>query len=321
MYGYIYLTENLINGKKYIGQHRCIEFDTKYYGSGVLLSKAIQKYGKEHFKVTVLCECFSEEELNEKERLFIAEHNAVESCNYYNIADGGSNANSFAGKSTDEMNEIVSRWRASMNNRSEEEKQKTYEQWLHSLNSVSEEELALRKQRQSEGSRRARANRTPEQEKERVDKILETRRNKSDEEKQATSQKHTDANNKMWEEMTPEKLAARTQKYKETRSKQTDDRKREISERARENTIKQLANRTEEELYQRSKKFSETWKNKSEEERAEYSKRCSERSTGRIWVTNGEKESPIKPEELDLYLSQGYIKGRKKTYASKNINK
>lgn len=243
MYGYIYLTENLINGKKYIGQHRCTEFDTKYYGSGVLLSKAIQKYGKEHFKVTVLCECFSEEE------------------------------------------------------------------------------LALRKQRQSEGSRRARANRTPEQEKERVDKILETRRNKSDEEKQATSQKHTDANNKMWKEMTPEKLAARTQKYKETRSKQTDDRKREISERARENTIKQLANRTEEELHQRSKKVSETWKNKSEEERSEYSKRCSERSTGRIWVTNGEKESPIKPEELDLYFLQGYIKGRKKTYASKNIIK
>lgn len=314
MYGYIYLTENLVNGKKYIGQHRRTEFDTTYYGSGVLLSKAIQKYGKEHFKVTVLCECFSEEELNEKERLFIAEHNAVESCNYYNIADGGSNANCLAGKSDDELKDIVSRWKESMNSRAEEDKQKTYEKWLHSLNSVSEEELALRKQRQSNGSRRARANRTPEQEKERVDKILESIRNRSDEEKQITSQKHTDANNKMWEQMTPEKLQERTRKYKETRSKQTEQRRNEISENARIKTLEHMSKMTEEEIRQRSIKFKETWQNKSEVEKAEFSRKCSERSKGRIWVTNGEKEISTLPDKLEFFLSQGYIRARKKSY-------
>lgn len=36
MYGYIYLTTNLINGKKYIGQHASPKFEPdKYIGSGV----------------------------------------------------------------------------------------------------------------------------------------------------------------------------------------------------------------------------------------------------------------------------------------------
>ena len=43
MYGYIYLTTNLINGKKYIGQHRSKEFDKSYFGSGVVLLKALEK--------------------------------------------------------------------------------------------------------------------------------------------------------------------------------------------------------------------------------------------------------------------------------------
>lgn len=34
MYGYIYVTTNLINGRKYIGQHAKPEFDESYYGIG-----------------------------------------------------------------------------------------------------------------------------------------------------------------------------------------------------------------------------------------------------------------------------------------------
>ena len=71
MYGYIYLTTNLINNKKYIGQHRASKFNMKYLGSGIHLTNAIKKYGKENFKLEVLCECFSEQELNEKEKYFI----------------------------------------------------------------------------------------------------------------------------------------------------------------------------------------------------------------------------------------------------------
>ena len=46
---YIYLTTNLINGKKYIGKHFGAICDS-YLGSGTLLQRAIAKYGKENFK-------------------------------------------------------------------------------------------------------------------------------------------------------------------------------------------------------------------------------------------------------------------------------
>ena len=46
MFGYIYKTTNLINNKIYIGQHKSEKFEpNKYIGSGVVLLKAINKYG------------------------------------------------------------------------------------------------------------------------------------------------------------------------------------------------------------------------------------------------------------------------------------
>lgn len=45
MYGYIYITTNLVNGKKYIGRHKSEVFDESYKGSGLLLSRSIDKYG------------------------------------------------------------------------------------------------------------------------------------------------------------------------------------------------------------------------------------------------------------------------------------
>lgn len=53
--GYVYKTVNTVNGKKYIGSklsrqgHSGKFFDPNYYGSGVDLNKAIDKYGKDKF--------------------------------------------------------------------------------------------------------------------------------------------------------------------------------------------------------------------------------------------------------------------------------
>lgn len=90
MYGYIYITTNLINGRQYIGQKKSPKFlGTKYLGSGKILYQAIDKYGRENFKVELLCECNSKEELNEKEIYYIAKYNAQNDSHFYNISKGG----------------------------------------------------------------------------------------------------------------------------------------------------------------------------------------------------------------------------------------
>lgn len=84
----VYLTTNLINGKKYIGKD---SLDKKsYLGSGKILKQAIKKYGKENFKKEVLCKCNSLIELEQIEKYLIAYYNADKDGKYYNITKGGS---------------------------------------------------------------------------------------------------------------------------------------------------------------------------------------------------------------------------------------
>lgn len=90
MYGYIYLIENMINNKKYIGKHVSSVFEPeRYIGSGKIFLEAVEKYGKDNFKCSLIEECFSEKELNEREIYWINFYNAVESDNFYNLSYGG----------------------------------------------------------------------------------------------------------------------------------------------------------------------------------------------------------------------------------------
>lgn len=93
MYGYIYLTTNLINGRMYIGQHTSLEFDPNYKGSGKLLKTAFCKYGWDNFSVKMLCPCFSQAELDNEEIFLISYFDAVRSKNYYNLQAGGQQGN------------------------------------------------------------------------------------------------------------------------------------------------------------------------------------------------------------------------------------
>lgn len=82
---YIYKTTNKINGKIYIGQSkRKIETSKDYLGSGILIKLAIKKHGRNSFEKEILCECKTQEELNEQEKYFIKELNP-----HYNISPGG----------------------------------------------------------------------------------------------------------------------------------------------------------------------------------------------------------------------------------------
>lgn len=91
-YGYIYITTNLVNGKRYIGQKKINRNWKNYLGSGLLISKAIKKYGKENFSKVIIDFAYTAEELNKKEEEYISFYNAVESEDFYNLQSGGSNS-------------------------------------------------------------------------------------------------------------------------------------------------------------------------------------------------------------------------------------
>lgn len=81
----VYITENLINGKKYIGKDS--KNNSKYLGSGRLLLEDIKIYGKENFKKSIIEYCIDDEELSIRESFWIKEYNALESDEFYNLVD------------------------------------------------------------------------------------------------------------------------------------------------------------------------------------------------------------------------------------------
>lgn len=104
MYGYIYITTNIINEKKYIGQKASKVFlKNKYLGSGKILHNAINKYGRENFKVELLEECNSREELDKREIYWISYYDAVNSDDFYNLQAGGHSGNIKGSKMSEDM--------------------------------------------------------------------------------------------------------------------------------------------------------------------------------------------------------------------------
>lgn len=108
MYGFIYITTNNINGKKYIGKKK---YDKRgywklYLGSGVILGKAIKKYGRDNFSKEIIEECDTQDMLNVKEKYWINYYDAVNSINYYNIASGGDGGDVISGYTEEEKRKI-----------------------------------------------------------------------------------------------------------------------------------------------------------------------------------------------------------------------
>ena len=89
MYGYIYKTTNMLNGKIYIGQKKSENFVKSYYGSGTYINRAIKKYGRENFKVEVILMCGTEASLNKAEIACIKGYNSRNIDVGYNLSDGG----------------------------------------------------------------------------------------------------------------------------------------------------------------------------------------------------------------------------------------
>lgn len=85
----IYKITNLVNGKFYIGQHKTDDLEDNYWGSGLAIHRAIDKYGIENFVFTVLIDLKNEEEMNLLEELVVNE-DFIKRADVYNLKTGGS---------------------------------------------------------------------------------------------------------------------------------------------------------------------------------------------------------------------------------------
>lgn len=90
-YGFIYITTNMVNGMRYLGQKKFDEHGTwkNYLGSGVYFNNAVQKYGKENFKRNIIHICYSANELNKAEYDLSVFFNVIEDKSWYNLCYGG----------------------------------------------------------------------------------------------------------------------------------------------------------------------------------------------------------------------------------------
>lgn len=84
----IYKTTNLINNKIYVGYHASENLNDSYLGSGLLILKAIEKYGKENFKKEILYIFPTKAEALLKEAEIVDEK-FVERKDTYNCKIGG----------------------------------------------------------------------------------------------------------------------------------------------------------------------------------------------------------------------------------------
>ena len=84
MFYTVYKITNQLNGKLYIGAHQTSNLDDGYMGSGMLIARAISKYGIENFTKEYLLICNSAEEMFDKEKdlVFVGSGS-------YNLKPGG----------------------------------------------------------------------------------------------------------------------------------------------------------------------------------------------------------------------------------------
>lgn len=114
---FIYKITNITNNKIYIGQVYNKSVQDRFNRhvkdaspkSKSYIDRAIAKYGKDNFIVEQIDEANSLDELNQKEKQWIAFYKSTNKNIGYNLTDGGDGGNTYKYKSISEMNEIKSK--------------------------------------------------------------------------------------------------------------------------------------------------------------------------------------------------------------------
>ena len=102
----VYKTTNLVNGKFYIGKHKTHKPDDWYLGSGTLINKAIDKYGRENFKKEILFVFTTQKEMEDKEAELVNE-SFVNRSDTYNMTPGGRGGNAHFKGHTEETKRLI----------------------------------------------------------------------------------------------------------------------------------------------------------------------------------------------------------------------
>ena len=91
--GVIYVVENQVNGKVYVGQQKVVGKTVaqvnRYLGSGTLITKAVQKYGNLSFQKKYVDYALTSDDLNQKEVHWISFFGAQDRRKGYNLLNGG----------------------------------------------------------------------------------------------------------------------------------------------------------------------------------------------------------------------------------------
>jgi hypothetical protein len=109
----VYIITNILDGKIYIGKDTLS--NKNYMGSGVLIKRAIKKYGIEYFKKEIIYETDNYDDLSNSEKYWIEFYKSNDRNIGYNISKGGDGGDTMS--NNPKLDEIKSKISKSLKNR------------------------------------------------------------------------------------------------------------------------------------------------------------------------------------------------------------
>ena len=118
MFYYLYEIKNTVNGKIYVGVHQTKDINDGYMGSGTVITKAYEKYGKEMFVKTILEYFNTREDMIQREKEIVNEDFLLRH-DTYNVRRGGTGGFDYINKNGLNINryERTAEWKANLSER------------------------------------------------------------------------------------------------------------------------------------------------------------------------------------------------------------